>query len=221
MANDGGAGGTDLGRRIAEQRGKSGLSREEVAERAGMSASYLAYLETSSAPNPPQATLLRLAAALGAPPDVLSGAGMNLPPGHRDAAKNAVLAELTREECFQYVAAGGVGRFLFDDAARGPVAVPVNYKMDGIDVVFRTGSETRQAESAQLRKVAFDVDHLDETLGEGWSVLLSGTASIITDPGELARARALDIRPWAGGDRDTYIKLVPTEVTGRRIRISG
>ncbi len=82
---------TDVGRRIAEQRGRAGLSVAEAAERAGMSRGYLAYLESSPAPNPSQATVTRLAAALGAPPDSLTGAGMNVPPGQRDAARNPVL----------------------------------------------------------------------------------------------------------------------------------
>jgi transcriptional regulator with XRE-family HTH domain len=221
MANEADAGATDLGRRISEQRSRAGLSREEVAERAGMSAGYLAYLETSSTPNPSQATLTRLAAALDAPPSALMGAGMNMPPGQRGAAKNAVLAELTPEECVRYIAPGGIGRYLYDDRARGPVAIPVNYKMDGDDVVFRTSSDATIVEGTHHRKVAFDVDHIDDALGEGWSVLLSGTASVISDADELARAGALDIRPWADGDRDTYIRLEPSEITGRRIRVTG
>jgi transcriptional regulator with XRE-family HTH domain len=221
MAGDAGTGATDLGRRVVEQRDKAGLSREEVAERAGMSESYLTYLETSSAPNPTHATLARLAAALDVEPGVLSGAAMNLPPGQRTAASSPVLEDLTPDECRAYIAAGGVGRFLFDDEARGPVAVPVNYKMDSDDVIFRTNSKDLLTEGAQHQQVSFDVDHLDEALAEGWSVLLSGSASIVTDPGELERARALGIQPWAGGGLENYVRLVPAQVTGRRIRVAG
>jgi transcriptional regulator with XRE-family HTH domain len=46
------AGGGDLGRRITEQRENAGLSRPQTAERAGMAAGYLRYLETSPAPRP-------------------------------------------------------------------------------------------------------------------------------------------------------------------------
>jgi transcriptional regulator with XRE-family HTH domain len=52
MTNADEHGGTDLGRRILEHRHHAGLSREEAAGRAGMAASYLAYLETSPAPSP-------------------------------------------------------------------------------------------------------------------------------------------------------------------------
>jgi transcriptional regulator with XRE-family HTH domain len=216
------AGGTDLGRRVIEQRRRAGLSVAEAADRAGMSPDYLAYLESSSAPSPTRAALARLAAAMDAAPDSLSGAGLNVPPGQRGAAKNPVLEKLTAQECQELIAPGGVGRFLFVEPRRGPVAIPVNYRMDGDDVVFRTGSHGSIAdEGLGQQPVSLDVDHLDDALGEGWSVLVSGTASSITDPGELARAKAMDIEPWAGGDRDTYVRLSASQVTGRRIRATG
>lgn len=221
MANDAGTGATDLGRRIAEQREKAGKSREETAERAGMSADYLAYLETSPSANPTHATLMRLAGALDTSPETLTGAGLNLPPGQGGPPRSAELEELTQEECRAYVAAGGVGRFLYDDDSRGPVAVPVNYKMDGADVVFRTSSPNMVKKGAGQQKASFDVDHLDDVLGEGWSVLLSGTADVIAEPGDLAKAEGLGIEPWAGGDRNTYVRLVPSQITGRRIRVTG
>jgi transcriptional regulator with XRE-family HTH domain len=226
MGTDPDTGGTDLGRRIAEQRHRAGLSREQAAELAGMSEEYLTYLESSRMPNPTQATLTRLAAALNADPAMLSGAGLSLPPGQRGAAKNPVLQRLTTDECRAHVAAGGIGRFLFVDPGRGPVAIPVNYKTDGDDVIFRTtGTSGVGADiwltAALAQKVSFDVDHLDDTLSEGWSVLLSGTARVITDPAELDRVKGLDIEPWAGGDRNVYVRLTPTEITGRRIRATG
>jgi nitroimidazol reductase NimA-like FMN-containing flavoprotein (pyridoxamine 5'-phosphate oxidase superfamily) len=143
-----------------------------------------------------------------------------MPPGQRSAAKNPVLNNLTPDECRQLVAAGGVGRFLFVESGRGPVAIPVNFRMDGDDVVFRTASEGSITEGLREEQVSFDVDHLDDALGEGWSVLLSGTASIITDPAGLDRAAALGIHPWAGGDRPVYVRITVKQLTGRRIRVT-
>jgi transcriptional regulator with XRE-family HTH domain len=215
------AGGTDLGRRIREQRHRVGLSVAETAERAGLAAGYLAYLESSQDPNPSQATLARLAAALGTSSGALSGAGLTLPPGQRAAAANPVLTSLTIDECRALIAPGGVGRVLFVEPGRGPVAIPVNYRMDGADVVFRTGRGASMAESIRQGPVSFDVDHLDETLGEGWSVLVTGTASVISDPAELERTAALGVEPWAGGERPVYVRLRVRQVTGRAIRVTG
>jgi transcriptional regulator with XRE-family HTH domain len=220
VSTDADSAGTDLGRRLAEQRSRSGLSITDVAERAGMSPGYLAYLESSSYPNPSHATLTRLAAALDTVPESLSGAGMNMPPGQRSAAKNPVLHNLSRDECMELIAAGGIGRFLFDEPGRGPVAIPVNFRMAGDDVIFRTTSQGDVTDGLHGQPVSFDVDHFDEALGEGWSVLLSGTANVIADPEELNQAKELGIEPWAGGDRHTYVRIAVTQVTGRRIRVT-
>jgi transcriptional regulator with XRE-family HTH domain len=221
MGEDADKGGTDLGRRIAEERDKAGLSRAEAAERAGMSPDYLAYLESSAAPNPTQAALTRLAAALEAPVGALSGAGLNLPPGQRDAPKNAILELLSPQQCRAHLGSGGIGRFLYVDESRGPIAIPVNYKMDGDTVVFRTGSQDGILDGVHQQHVSFDVDHLDDALAEGWSVLLSGTAVVITEPADLAHVKTLGIEPWAGGERNTYVRITPTQLTGRRIRVTG
>jgi nitroimidazol reductase NimA-like FMN-containing flavoprotein (pyridoxamine 5'-phosphate oxidase superfamily)/DNA-binding XRE family transcriptional regulator len=216
------SGGTDIGRRVREQRERAGLSRAETAERAGLTPQYLIYLETSPDCSPTQATLIRLAAALGTSVSAFSGAGLNVPPGQRGAAVNPVLASLSAAECRTLVAQGGVGRLLFVEPDRGPVAVPVNYRMDGDDVVFRTGGGTRLADSLRRQaNVSFDVDHLDEALGEGWSVLLTGTASVMTEPAEFDRVHSLGIEPWAGGDRQEYVRLRVHQVTGRAIRVTG
>jgi transcriptional regulator with XRE-family HTH domain len=209
----------DLGRRITEQRDRAGLSRAEAADRAGLAPGYLEYLETSPAPNPAQGDLGRLAAALGTTAAVLGGAGLSLPPGQRPAAAAPVLETLTPAQCRAYLAGGGVGRFLFL-ASRGPVAVPVNYRMLAGDIVFRTGSAAIIAACTPGQLASFDVDHVDDVLSEGWSVLVSGTASLVTAGHELAETAALGITPWAGGDHDTCVRLAAAEITGRRIRAS-
>jgi nitroimidazol reductase NimA-like FMN-containing flavoprotein (pyridoxamine 5'-phosphate oxidase superfamily) len=208
---------SDLGRRVAERREQSGLSRAEVSDRAGVSTGYLEYLETSAAPNPGPGTLARLAAALDTTAAALGGAGLNLPPGQRRAARRPVLEVLSPEQCREHLAAGGVGRFLFA-ADRGPVAIPVNYRVLGEDIVFCTGALTSVIPGMLQPRVSFDVDHIDDALSEGWSVLVSGEARLMTDPAELEKAAALGVVPWAGGDRDTYIRVVVRDITGRRIR---
>ena len=124
-----------------------------------------------------------------------------------------------REECFALIAPGGVGRFVFLEG-RGPVAVPVNFRMLGNDVVFRTEATTSLSTRAGQLRVSFELDHIDEAMSEGWSVLLSGTAHRVEDPSELVEVAALGIEPWAGGHRDTYYRLRADEVTGRRIEVA-
>jgi hypothetical protein len=222
MAKDTDAAGTDLGRRLVECRQRAGLTVAEAADRAGMAPDYLDYLESSESPSPTKAALTRLAAVFAVPPGSLSGAGLNLAPGNqRPAARHPSLETLTTEQCQEHLAGGGVGRFLFVEPGRGPVAIPVNYRTDGGDIVFRTGRHTSIGEAVSQQQVSFDVDHIDDALSEGWSVLLSGSARIITDPAGLAHAASLDIEPWAGSDQDVYVRMSARQITGRRIRLDG
>lgn len=68
--------------------------------------------------------------------------------------------------------------------------------------------------------MSFEIDHLDEVLSEGWSVMVSGEASRVTDPAAVMQVRSLEIAPWAGDDRDAYIRITAHDVSGRRIRIT-
>jgi transcriptional regulator with XRE-family HTH domain len=208
-------GGTDLGRRIREHRSQAGLSLDEAADRAGMAASYLEYLETSRTPNPTPSGLARLAAALGTTAPALAGAWLDLPPGRQGPLERPTLEPLDAVQCRGYLGTSGVGRLVIVEP-RGPVAIPVNYAMLGNDIVIRTSGLADLV--GRQPRVSFEVDHLDEALAEGWSVLVSGEARVVTDPAELAAVGALGIAPWAGGDRATYVRIIASEVTGRRIR---
>ena len=121
------------------------------------------------------------------------------------------------DECRALVAPGGVGRVVFSDE-RGPVALPVNFRMLAGTVVFRTEPDSGLLSNLPNREISFEVDHLDEALTEGWSVLLSGDGRAVVDPSEYEQVESLGIAPWAGGRRDTYVVLAPIQVTGRRIR---
>jgi transcriptional regulator with XRE-family HTH domain len=219
MESDSGHGGTDLGRRLQERRHRAGLTIQDAASRAGMADSYLAYLETSPDAAPTTAALARLAAALDTTTHAITGAALDLPPGRQLPDQHPVLRPLDAAECRGFLGTGGVGRFLFV-APRGPVAMPVNFRMLGDDIVFRTEDSTTLAAAAAAppQPVSFEVDHLDEALGEGWSVLVSGHAHVVTDAAERDEVASLEIAPWAGGAKRTYVRIVAGQVTGRQIR---
>jgi len=211
-------GGTDLGRRILRQRYQAGLTREQAAARAGIAPSYLKYLETSPSPNPAPSALARLADALGVGVGVLAGA-LRTPSGAEPPVQRPMPESLTPTQCRGYLGADGVGRVVFT-GPRGPEAIPVNYAtLDG-DIVVRTGRHTSLVARADQSRVSFEVDHLDDALAEGWSVMAYGLARVVTAPSEVETVRSLGIEPWAGGDKDTYLRIAVTEMTGRRIRIS-
>jgi len=208
----------DLGRRIAEQRTALGLSRPEVAELAGIDAGYLAYLEESTWPHPSPTILLRLAGALQTTVEHLEGGGLGRAIGADSVPGGTpILSVLDGETCLRHLGDTGIGRLVFD-GDQGPVALPVNYRKVGADFVFRTGDGSILAAVRAGGPTSLEVDHLDDVLGEGWSVLLTGRCVEITDPEEIERIDALGIHPWAGGDRHHAVRFAPEEMTGRSIR---
>jgi nitroimidazol reductase NimA-like FMN-containing flavoprotein (pyridoxamine 5'-phosphate oxidase superfamily) len=205
----------DLSRRVAQRRAELRLSAAQVAARAGMSLRYLEYLERYPA-RPSAIALRQLAAALRTTPAALLGAGGEMPPGHWHPAGKPVMEKLTQAECRRLIAPGGVGRIALR-TADGPVVYPVNFAVLADTIVIRT-SEGTVIDGHADEQVALEVDHVDEALCQGWSVLVRGPAHRVTHPAELWRMREeAAVWPWAGGTREVYIRVVPVKVTGRRI----
>ncbi|MEW2083221.1 pyridoxamine 5'-phosphate oxidase family protein [Streptomyces sp. NPDC005283] len=209
--------GGDIGRRVAQRREEIGLTREDVALRAGSAPGYLQYIE-ERAVTPGIGFLLRLANALETTVADLTGGGTDLPPGAGRAGYHPELVEMTVEECREQLSTHGVGRVAVS-TADGPAIVPVNYLVMDDMVAYRTAPDAVPAAAADT-EVAFEVDHIDDALSQGWSVLAVGPAHVVTDPEALRHLEEkAHTTPWAGGDRDLWVTITPSRLTGRRIHV--
>lgn len=129
---------------------------------------------------------------------------------------SAGLERLSRDECYILLRSVPVGRIVFTEGAL-PAIQPVNFVVDGEDVVIRTGAGSKLAAAARDSIVAFEADELDASARTGWDVVLIGRAHAVSDTGALERLRELKLTPWALGDRPHYIRITPELVRGRRI----
>ncbi|WKX06900.1 pyridoxamine 5'-phosphate oxidase family protein [Streptomyces sp. NL15-2K] len=205
----------DIGRRVAAARTRQGLTRAETARRAGMAPEYLAYLEEQPA-DTTMATLISLAAALGTSVTALRGGGIDLPPGQGQALLRPQLGDLGSDECRARLATHRMGRVAVS-TPDGPAVVPVNYDVIGDEIVFRTAPDSLPA-AAVDSQVAFDVDHVEEAMSQGWSVLVVGLARVVAEPDAVQRlVDRAHTTPWPGGERDMWVSIQPTRITGRRI----
>lgn len=123
---------------------------------------------------------------------------------------------LPREECLRLLRAGRVGRVVVTDRAL-PAAFPVNYALLDDDVIFLTSSGSKLTAAEGEEVVAFEVDEIDAVSQAGWSVLVQGLASVIEDAGTLARATALDLRPWAPAGDFHFVRVRSELMSGRRL----
>jgi nitroimidazol reductase NimA-like FMN-containing flavoprotein (pyridoxamine 5'-phosphate oxidase superfamily) len=133
-----------------------------------------------------------------------------------------VLEKLDEAECLRLISPGGVGRIAFLGSYDLTV-LPVNYQLVDGAILFRTAQDGLTEEDLRTGiahgeyRVAFEVDHLDDTARAGWSVLLQGPAHHLDAEEEQEAARAADIEPWAGGECNHFIRITPVRITGRRI----
>jgi len=205
----------DLARRVARRRAELGKSVETVASAVGIDPGYLRYFEGSPGVRLSTGTMLLLAVALECTPEELYGARVDRPPGRGRAGRHPQLSELTAPQCDAHLHAGGVGRVVLV-TERGPVAHPLNFAVSDGDVIVSTTVEQAARLEAQA-KVSFQIDRVDESMGEGWSVLVTGSAQRVDDPEEIVVLARLGLAPWAGGPRHALVRIHPDETTGRVI----
>ena len=130
------------------------------------------------------------------------------------------IQELTRSECFELLAREHLGRLALTDDW-GPVVFPVSYVLDRHTVVFRTEAGAKLHAASRGARVCFEADGADAAARTGWSVIVRGEITEVTDPAEVARLAALPLRLWVPGARDHYLRVLPAVLTGRRITAAG
>lgn len=124
-------------------------------------------------------------------------------------------------DCFLLLKSVPVGRIGF--MAGGEVTIlPVNFLVDGQDVVFRTGAGSKLTSVEVGQYVAFEVDAYDAATHTGWSVMINGLAEVVEADEDCARLNALGLQSWGGAASDrTWIRIRPLSVSGRRIAGTG
>ena len=134
------------------------------------------------------------------------------------------ITELAEDESLKLISAGGIGRIAYQSRF-GPAVLPVNYQWHDGAIVFRTAQHSALDEDLQTGiaggeyRVAFEVDDIDVPGRQGWSVLIQGPAHHVSGDEREAAERA-GVEPWPAGDRELFIRIVPSRVTGRRIEPS-
>jgi nitroimidazol reductase NimA-like FMN-containing flavoprotein (pyridoxamine 5'-phosphate oxidase superfamily) len=143
-------------------------------------------------------------------------------PGNESAIW-PVMERLDEAECLRLITPGGIGRIAYT-GRYGPTVLPVNYRMHEGSIVFRTVEDGPTDEDLRTGiahadyKVAFEIDEFDTAAREGWSVLVQGPAHHMDSEQERASVAAAGVEPWPGGDREVFLRIIPSRITGRRIR---
>ncbi|GJF04786.1 pyridoxamine 5'-phosphate oxidase family protein [Pseudonocardia sp. D17] len=132
------------------------------------------------------------------------------------ASMSSGLPELDRGECLRLLAGAAIGRLVFTHAAM-PAAHPVNFLVDGDEIVFRTCPDGPLLRAVNGVVVGFQADDVDPATRTGWSVLAVGEAYEITDPQRLA-ALGPRLPTQCAPGRTAHTLAIPTRrLTGRAL----
>jgi uncharacterized protein len=125
------------------------------------------------------------------------------------------MTRLTRTECLARLSSARVGRVAVNAQAM-PAVVPVNYTIDDGLVVFRTKTDGLLARACNDSVVAFEIDSLSDEGDSGWSVMVIGVATLLTDDAA-TRAQRLNLASAMGEGRDQFVSISLSRVSGRRV----
>lgn len=152
--------------------------------------------------------------ATGGPP-----AGAEYHVGHAVGGHPGVdrrgLEILDRDECLRLLATTTLGRVGITKGAL-PVIVPINFRLVGDRIVFRTSVGTKLDLATRNAVVAFEADHRAAVSGAGWSVAVTDVTREVIDPAELAELSRAAVPRWTEWGEDHFIVLSTERVSGRR-----
>jgi nitroimidazol reductase NimA-like FMN-containing flavoprotein (pyridoxamine 5'-phosphate oxidase superfamily) len=144
---------------------------------------------------------------------------------HATAAAGAApaprrLEELSRDDALALLASVPLGRIVFTVNAL-PAIRPVNHVVENGEVIIRTHGDSAIATHTAKSGiggivVAYEADEIDPVTHLGWSVVVTGYARQITDPGQLAHYNDT-VAPWVEHTMDQAVRIRPDMVNGFRL----
>ncbi|BBX74436.1 pyridoxamine 5'-phosphate oxidase family protein [Mycobacterium shinjukuense] len=119
---------------------------------------------------------------------------------------------LSADQSWQRLSSVALGRLVVSIADE-PEIFPVNYVVQDRTVLFRTAEGTKLFVAVTNPKVAFEAD--DHNVTEGWSVIVKGHARVLNTDAEIRKAEDAQLRPWIATLKTHYVRVIPSEITGR------
>src|SRR4051794_2313299 len=126
------------------------------------------------------------------------------------------LEVLARDECLRLLAGATLGRVAVTFGAL-PTVLPVNFWLDGERILIRTGLGSKLDAAAREAVVAFEVDDFDPLYHSGWSVSVTGFATEVKAPDDVAGTRHAPVARWAPKGEHAVIAISTDLISGRRI----
>jgi nitroimidazol reductase NimA-like FMN-containing flavoprotein (pyridoxamine 5'-phosphate oxidase superfamily) len=121
---------------------------------------------------------------------------------------------LDRQQCLDYLSAGGLGRIAVNVGAL-PAILPVQFALDDEQVMFSVGADTVLHRATRDAVVAFESDGVEPDGRRQWSVTVTGIARHLAEDDYSGRSRVV-APSWAHLESPTMIAISMEYMSGRR-----
>ncbi|GAA2283941.1 pyridoxamine 5'-phosphate oxidase family protein [Streptomyces atrovirens] len=133
-------------------------------------------------------------------------------------SRNDAFRALGRQECLRLLAGVPVGRVIYTRQAL-PAVLPVNFSLDtDASVLLATSPGSDLVRAVDGTVVAFEADEFRAETRSGWSVIVTGRATVVTDPAEHERLVRTGPASWMPLRETVFVRIEAEMVTGRELR---
>ena len=92
----------------------------------------------------------------------------------------------------------------------------MNFAVQKHSLLFRTAEGTKLFTTVMNDQVLFEVD--DHTATGGWSVVVRGTAHVLSTAEEIREAEHAKLLPWLPTVKLRFVRVTPSEISARRFQ---
>lgn len=132
--------------------------------------------------------------------------------------QNDAFRALDRQECLRLLAGVPVGRVIYTRQAL-PAVLPVNFSLDtDASVLLATSPGSDLVRAVEGTVVAFEADEFHAETRSGWSVIVTGRATVVTGPAEHERLVRTGPASWMPLRETVFVRIEAEVVTGRELR---
>ena len=131
------------------------------------------------------------------------------------ASEQGPISVLDDSEAWNLLSSVALGRLVTSFGGQLEIFL-VNFVTQNKTVLFRTAEGTKLFTTVMNEKVLFEAD--DHTADEGWSVILRGTARMLSSADEIHEADQAGLMPWVPTEKLRFVRVTPSEISARHFR---
>jgi nitroimidazol reductase NimA-like FMN-containing flavoprotein (pyridoxamine 5'-phosphate oxidase superfamily) len=125
---------------------------------------------------------------------------------------------LDRQECLRLLAKVPLGRVVYTRQAL-PAVLPINFSLDtDASVLLCTSAGSDLVRAIDGVVVAFEADEFTAATRSGWSVVVTGRVTVVTDPAEHERLTQTGPDSWMPLRDAVFVRIDSEMVTGREFK---